>query len=339
MAKGYNGNSKRIGKRANGTSRDSILTEKAGNEKASNECLSVQKTKEILKARSHKLISIDVEVFEFSQNVLTEIGVILYNPAHQKNALFPQTCNIHLIIKEAIDKCNRKWVPDAKFHNITGESMVVSMDQARDTMNMIFKKMGPDSCIVGHGVHGDICFLNSVGIPIPDTVPYMDTQKMWYDLKGITNTKSNLGFVLDKLGIANAFLHNGANDAYYTLMACLMMGTQEDLTLSTKIPEDLVQREIKDLRGSIQSRQRVLQGLDPDSKEAHKTAKAIERLQSSLDHVPTEKVAVRCEVSDQAIVTKLGDHSKKRPNPPQVSFFEPTDYNQGRLGEQLQQLL
>lgn len=189
--------------------------------------LSADEAAVLLQLRLCTLVSIDLEEWERDQHKLTEIGICMYNPSHQHSALFPHIVCKHFIIKEFESKLNGRFVPDAKFKNLTGVSDVISIDNAKRALLELFTKLGPYAVMVGHGFKGDLQTLRACNIDIPESVKYIDTLTLWQAIADGNYEKSSLGYIIDKLGIPNSFLHNGANDAYFTLIACLKMCSPE----------------------------------------------------------------------------------------------------------------
>ncbi|VEU21869.1 DEKNAAC102872 [Brettanomyces naardenensis] len=291
--------------------------------------LPVDEAVTLLQLRSCILVSLDIEVWERKQGELTEIGLALYNPRYQKHSLFPHIVSEHFVIKENYNLRNGRFVPDAKTKNITGESTIMSMDEARRSMNCLFEKLGPDTVIVGHGVNGDLTFLDSVGIHVPMELKIIDTQSLWYSIFGHKHVRGSLGFILDKLSIPNAFLHNGANDAYYTLVACLMMGSPD-------IRNNAIFREKRKAPEELDDTER-LGGTEKLGPEGPK---------ESIDgnEVPVQlpdKVTIRCEPSDEALNLKSGrkrGKSRKR-NPEPNTFFHQLTYNAEDLDKRIDAFL
>ncbi|QPG74057.1 hypothetical protein FOA43_001378 [Brettanomyces nanus] len=272
--------------------------------------LSIDEAVVLLQLRKCKLISIDIEEWERARNLLTEIGIAMYNPQYQRFSLFPHIVTEHLVIKEHLDKHNGRYVPDAKDKNLTGESTILSMSQARATVHELFDKLGKDTVIVGHGVSGDLSILDSLGIHIPADLKIIDTQSLWYSISGNKNAKSSLGYILDRFGIPTAFLHNGANDAYYTLVVCLMMASP-------------------DFRNSSVFRERNA-----------KISPAV-TTPSDDDVTNREKVIIRCGLDDKAISVKMGRSASNRNkrNPSPNNFFQPLNYNSKRFKSRIDEFL
>lgn len=195
--------------------------------------------------------SLDVEAYEFDNDVVTEIGIAIYDPRENINPLVPLTRNYHLIISEALHLRNRKWVCDFKDCFLLGESFVLSLHECVEfVQSLVNYYMMPQTtedkswsrAFVGHNLQGDLRWLRKMGIKIPadDGLDYtlqravpkeqtekdepifvLDTEKLYrlcYGSKG-----SNLGRLLRLFRIPHAFLHNAGNDAHYTLKLLMHM--------------------------------------------------------------------------------------------------------------------
>lgn len=205
----------------------------------------------LMTSRKTICFSMDVEAYEFDSNVVTEIGISIYDPRENIHSLVPMTRNYHLIISEALPLRNKKWVCDFKDCYLLGESLVLSLHECVEfVQSLVNYYMTPQTvedqswsrAFVGHNVQGDIRWLREMGIKIPaeDSIDHslqkfcpdekpktgepifiLDTEKLFrlcYGSKG-----SNLGRLLRLFQIPHAFLHNAGNDAHYTLQLLMHM--------------------------------------------------------------------------------------------------------------------
>lgn len=77
--------------------------------------------------------------------------------------------------------------------------------------------------LVGHDVQADVKFLRTAGYDVytlSNLVDIADTSLMWRSFKEENNPR-NLATILTELGIEAWHLHNGGNDAVYTLQAMI----------------------------------------------------------------------------------------------------------------------
>lgn len=191
--------------------------------------------------RSTVLISIDLEVFEIQTKVPLELGVSILDFSGQKHSLFPNFTNFHFLVHEYKHCKNSKYVPNNKFRHINGPSFVVKKDTIPHILDSIFRNYGysPDSfskasygpnnpppfALVGHNFSADIGFLSRCfDYHIDPKIPVMDTFTAWkMTFEKSIMRKSNLEYVMRKLNIPGVYLHNGANDAYFTLIVLLKL--------------------------------------------------------------------------------------------------------------------
>ncbi|CCH58527.1 hypothetical protein TBLA_0A07370 [Henningerozyma blattae CBS 6284] len=130
--------------------------------------------------------SIDVEAYEFNNNIVTEVGISIYDPRENQDNLVPMTRNYHLIVSESLVMRNKKFVCDFKDCYLMGESIVLSLDQCVEFIqSLINYYMRPateeDStwcrAFVGHNVKGDINWLQTMGIQLPNNGVNTDANK------------------------------------------------------------------------------------------------------------------------------------------------------------------
>lgn len=323
-----------------------ILKQK--NNKLNYTYLSVQEAIDLVNMREYTLISIDNEFFERANSKVTEIGISIYNPKYQKFAFFPHFFNIHFIIKEFINLRNGVFVPDSKMNNITGQSIIISKNQIGEAMSLIFEILGPKICIVGHNVSGDIDSFKHLSYKIPAQFGIIDTVKLWYNFIGIPSSKSSLGFILDKLGVPNAFLHNGVNDAYYTLVICLMLTSPELLNnLTLKKRHVPVKPEVVEESVELQETKREppdFSEFPPDIAEVkmkrwlrkmEKNEKKARKKQHKGKESGLTDNNIRCSVDNSVIAQKNKNSTKHHPV---NKFFKPVVYDEIKLTNKLKEL-
>lgn len=194
---------------------------------------------------------LDAEAFEFDNDMVTEIGISIYDPRENFFSFVPITRNYHIIISEALTVRNSKFVIDSKDCYQLGESLVLSLGECVEFVQALLdfylepRTVEDESwsrALVGHNVQGDISWLKQMGIKIPkvaknhsDNLDYqlshvnapnepifvLDTEKLYRFTYG--NKGGSLGKLLRLLKIPHSFLHNAGNDAYYTLQLLLRM--------------------------------------------------------------------------------------------------------------------
>ncbi|CAH2350323.1 hypothetical protein CLIB1423_01S07492 [[Candida] railenensis] len=174
--------------------------------------------------RKSPLFCFDVEAWESNNNLVTEVGISIYDPRERELSLLPNIKSYHIIIEEHRNKRNGKFVPDNKHNFVGGTSHVLSEVEAQKFINKMIHKYFLDdpqlgSAFVGHHIGGDIKWLKTIGVQFPDECPIIDTYRIFQLSHG--KYGGGLRSILRLAEIPHAYLHNAANDAYYTLLAAL----------------------------------------------------------------------------------------------------------------------
>lgn len=123
-------------------------------------------------------------------------------------------------------------------------SEIVGIDKIQQVCTEILTPKWPSGkprkvVIVGHGVDGDIAFLYGIDVDVydlPGLLEIVDNQRMQQH-RCKYHDPQKLGVVLSNLNIPSCYLHNGGNDAVYTLQAMLSVAViqrQASLTRETK---------------------------------------------------------------------------------------------------------
>ncbi|CAI4059525.1 hypothetical protein SKDZ_04G7010 [Saccharomyces kudriavzevii ZP591] len=207
-------------------------------------------TIDLLSSNKTICFAIDVEAFEFDTDIVTEIGISIYDPRENVHSLTPIIRSYHLIVAEALPLRNKRFVCDFKDCFLLGESLVLPLEHCvefiQSLINFYMKyETAQDSswerAFVGHSIAGDIRWLKKIGVHVPELdgelnkpddilegkcvkkhIKMLDTEKIYsicYGKKG-----SSLGKLLRLFHMPHAFLHNAGNDAYYTLLLMLKLG-------------------------------------------------------------------------------------------------------------------
>ncbi|CAL9736414.1 hypothetical protein MOSE0_J09142 [Monosporozyma servazzii] len=196
------------------------------------------------------LFAIDIEGFESNQNIITEIGISIYDPREnlpEDGVTVPILRNYHIVVSEFFTLRNKNYLTDVKDCYLLGESIILPYDQcAHFIQSLINYYMFPQTpaektwgrCFVGHGMSNDLTWLKSMGIKFPpimkdistrhlpneadDTAYIIDTGKFHQIMYG--DTYGSLGKNLKLHNIPHSYLHNAGNDAYYTLQLLFNIG-------------------------------------------------------------------------------------------------------------------
>lgn len=172
--------------------------------------------------RNRPLISIDVEAWEKNKQFITEIGFTTYDPRINPDLIYPVIKPHHILIKEHMKKTNGKFVANNKKFFIGGESYSLLMQSATKLMKQVIEKyiIENEAVLVGHDVLADVRWLQSLGINFPENIPTIDTLK----LHQLTRTSGGtLRTMCRNLDVPHAYLHNAANDSYYTLLVAMKL--------------------------------------------------------------------------------------------------------------------
>lgn len=186
------------------------------------------------------LFCVDIEAYEFDHDLITEIGISIYDPRlNYRNSGFDdnEIIKIHIIIEENEHICNGRYVADNKQNFLGGPSLVMPMIRAQEFLETIVLHYFPENIkatsssrfgvsLVGHSIDNDLAWLNKLGIYFPDYVyrrKYMilDTYDIWTASFG--SKYGSLTKLLCFLGIPNAFLHNGGNDSFFTILLLMVL--------------------------------------------------------------------------------------------------------------------
>lgn len=186
------------------------------------------------------LISLDIEAFEFCNNKVTEIGISIYDPGHEIHSTVPHLRTIHLLPKENLKLRNKKYVGDNKDNFLCGGSIILPLDQCTTFLELLFhhylvhkREQGFSTVFVGHDIRGDLSWLRSqIGVNVPDDILIADTQKM---MASVIGRQVGLSTLLTMFEIPHGFLHNGGNDAYFTLLLAMRLA---DLPYRTRLGMD-----------------------------------------------------------------------------------------------------
>lgn len=198
--------------------------------------------------RKTTFIAIDVEVFELRHEVPLEVGILIIDFENQKYSPFPNFLNLHFIIDSK--HRNGNYVPDNMHRFLNGFSYKIDRTELKDILMYILQKYGycdevseiPKVAIVGHSFKSDIAFFKKAfGLKLNNNVPIIDIHQVWkMTFEEKIMKKSRLSYMLRKLNIPSVYLHNGANDAYFSLIALMkLLDPEQRVNLYCKNYDDL----------------------------------------------------------------------------------------------------
>lgn len=176
--------------------------------------------------RKSVLFCLDVEAWEFNQKIVTEIGISIFDPRQQMYSMYPTILQIHILIKEHIEKKNGRFVPDHSKNFNGGTTYIMSQKDAviftQGLVEYFFFKVKNIKCsLVGHNVKGDIAWLQELGISFPEKYEVIDTQSIFALSNGQNGSSLKNG--LKMMNLPHSFLHNAGNDAYFTLLLAMKL--------------------------------------------------------------------------------------------------------------------
>ncbi|CUM47504.1 unnamed protein product [Debaryomyces tyrocola] len=182
----------------------------------------LRKWMESIYLRNKVLIAIDIEAWERNINKVTEIGIAVYDPNGQFYSILPTVQQFHILIREHEKMYNGRYCPNNKNNFMGGVSYTLELAESKKFVESVINKYSCESeegiVLVGHHIEGDLKWLRSIGVQLPHDAPIVDTariHRLSYESGG------SLRGILRNVGIPHGYLHNAANDAYYTLLASL----------------------------------------------------------------------------------------------------------------------
>ncbi|PKY08334.1 hypothetical protein P168DRAFT_314439 [Aspergillus campestris IBT 28561] len=198
-------------------------------------------------------ISVDIECNERCHSQVTEVGISVLDTRDLVGVPPGENCSYwrrliqsrHLRVREHGHIVNRDFVPGCPKDFQFGTSEWVDLDQLGDTVRACFQApSGADDeertlILVAHSTGMEETYLRKLGVPVlreggkPFFAEIVDTAEFFKVIQGETATRS-LGAVLLEVGIEGWYLHNGGNDARYSMEAMLGMMWRWDGVIPTK---------------------------------------------------------------------------------------------------------
>ncbi|KJR87862.1 QDE-2-interacting protein [Sporothrix schenckii 1099-18] len=178
-------------------------------------------------------VAMDIESFEFDHSAITEIGFAILDTRNFTGVPPGLGCanwlaliqGRHLRIAEHMSMVNRVHVKGCENSFNFGRSEFISIKDILPVVTRILQPQLRDGSrrnvvLVGHDIKSDISLIKNIGFHMTDGIflEVVDTQYFHQHLR-MKNQQTGLKGVLADLDIDNYFLHNGGNDAVYTLQA------------------------------------------------------------------------------------------------------------------------
>ncbi|XP_068711864.1 uncharacterized protein [Montipora foliosa] len=193
---------------------ENLETERRKREKAKRRVRELNRT---LKANPAAVIlAFDLEVYEHDHSIVLEIGYVMAN-FHE-----PERMNtFHYIIEENQRYKNKDHLPDNRSSFIFGTSKTLALKRAA---REIQEHIDESDFLVTHSGEHDREFLAFCGVSLSDK-PMFDTQTLAMALLPEGPLYYSLKRLLVDLEIQfeTNILHNGGNDAHYTMQAFLAL--------------------------------------------------------------------------------------------------------------------
>ncbi|KAF9513247.1 hypothetical protein BS47DRAFT_1376767 [Hydnum rufescens UP504] len=188
-------------------------------------------------------IAVDFEGWEMKNDDITEFGYSLIRFEDGKTVEEEG----HWTVKEMASTHNFKYLPDNREHYHFGQSIEKPLKTlTRHVQELIAKCNEPGPLfLVFHDAHGDIKYLKQLKVPeadvatrlLPDVPPtegifVIDTADLFSGLEGHSGTRRGLDRMCRLLKMQNLeHMHNGGNDAHWTLAAMRSMASGPPLDL------------------------------------------------------------------------------------------------------------
>ncbi|KAF3022537.1 hypothetical protein E8E14_012440 [Neopestalotiopsis sp. 37M] len=181
-----------------------------------------------------RLIAFDVEAYELSSDIITEIGLAILDTQSVLNSDPIETSRVdwnkliethHLRIVEHKSFVNKSWVKGCPEKFLFGTSEFVSLkDLSRRLLDLI---RGDETFVlVGHDVGSDIKYFEDLGIQLRGLPGYhdeVDTRNIFRHAQRCNDGRA-LEFLCRELSVSPAtHFHNAGNDAVYTMHCLLTM--------------------------------------------------------------------------------------------------------------------
>lgn len=176
----------------------------------------------------------------------------------------------HLIPESHFSKRNGRYVPDHKFEFNFEKSLIMKESLCKEVIEETLKlalKNG-NVILVGHGVKSDLVALDRAGInlrSIEHTWRVLDTEIIWRECSEAKF--SSLERVLTYLRIPHRNLHNGGNDAFYTLQLAFFLTSKRfrnSHRLSDVEPKQratkMIRQRMRPMNDRIENSDRVKRG-------------------------------------------------------------------------------
>ena len=162
------------------------------------------------------LAAVDVEAWEMDKSRVTEVGVAIFS----KGALRHR----HFLVAEHLAMRNGRFCDDNRDHFLFGTSETMPLGAVADAVS---EELRSADFFIGHDVRNDVAWLRDIGCEIS---PQLEQNVL--DTQGLARARG-LGQKLSLKDLAKLFglmperLHNGGNDAAFTLQVLLSLAARD----------------------------------------------------------------------------------------------------------------
>lgn len=192
-------------------------------------------------------VAMDIESYEFNTRMVTEIGFGILDtrdidgvaPSDRGTAWHKKIQGRHIRIQEHAHAVNRVHVHGCENNFNFGTTEFVKLRDIPALLKEILQPVNTDGrfrqvILVGHSIDCDLAFVKNVGFDMQKDAKFretIDTQNMYRHYSRSTQN-TGLSRLLRELELDYSFLHNGGNDAVYTLQALITLSiVKRDVSL------------------------------------------------------------------------------------------------------------
>ncbi|OAA58538.1 ku family DNA-binding protein [Niveomyces insectorum RCEF 264] len=182
-------------------------------------------------------VSMDLESYEYNHGAITEIGFGILDTRDVQGVPPGDLCKSwhalirgrHIRIREHVSMVNRVFVHGYENNFNFGTTEFVSLKDVVSVITAVLQPTLPTGelrkvVLVGHDINSDISLVKNVGFDVhnKEFLEILDTQDLHQHFQ-MRQQQSSLRGLLNDLEIEHNFLHNGGNDAVYTLQAMVSL--------------------------------------------------------------------------------------------------------------------
>jgi DNA polymerase III epsilon subunit-like protein len=162
------------------------------------------------------LVAVDVEAWERDTGRVTEVGVAIFSKGELRHR--------HFLVAEHLAMRNGRYSEDNRDHFLFGTSETLPLAKVAAEVSAELRSA---DFFIGHDVHNDVEWLREIGCDIDPRLEngVIDIQGVAH-LRGLGRQRS-LKDLVEACGLDPERLHNGGNDAAFTLQVLLSLAGRE----------------------------------------------------------------------------------------------------------------